>query len=344
MRSGPFACQAKRATPSTPSASAAAVGVPAASDRAPRRPEQQPQARERSGIPTGSLRSGSVPGDPGRVPELEPKNQDVELGPYDIDRLPYPNDPALPPLLGKSRDEARRLCAEQHGRLCSELEWERACKGPKQDPYPSGSIWDPSCTAGAKACASGFDVLGLGTGAAEWVAGDIVDEGGKRLAMLRGAGRAAAAAEHRCAARHPTEAATESQDVGFRCCYGAPNAAAVSEPKQGVVFSKTKLTAEELERALAADPAGKALAHDVKFFHEPEGASTVVARGPATRRASISRWRLCSGTRHLAPKSCSSPPAPAIAPLSSRPSTSCRTASTAWPRASSCRASPARSP
>lgn len=245
-------------------------------------PRHEPVAGETRAIPGGTLRAGSTPGDAGRVPELEAKNQEVELGPFGIDRLPYPNDPTKPPLLGKTRDEARRLCAERGARLCTEVEWERACKGPKQDPYPSGLIWDPSCTAGAKACATGFDVLGLGTIAGEWVAGELTLED-KRRAMVRGAGKGAAATEHRCAARHPTEATTQSDDIGFRCCTGAPNAAVVSEPKQGPVFTKTKLTAEQLEQALAADPAGKALAHDIKFFRE-DGASTVVARGPGDKK------------------------------------------------------------
>lgn len=256
---------------------------PRPSASAARHPKSEPLLRQTLQIPGGTLRAGSTPGDAGRVPELEPKNQEIELGPFGIDRLPYPNDPALPPLLGKSRDEARRLCAERSARLCSEVEWERACKGPRQDEYPSGVIWDPSCTAGVKACATGFDVLGLGTLAGEWVANDVTTDD-KRRALVRGAPGSAPVTDHRCAARHPTEATTQSQDIGFRCCQGAPNAAVIAEPKQGPVFTKVKLTAEELEQALAADPAGKALAHDIKFFREPEGASTVISRGPGEKK------------------------------------------------------------
>ena len=217
------------------------------------------------------------------MPELEPKNQEVELGPYAIDRLPYPNDPAAPPLVGKTRDEARRLCAERGARLCTELEWERACKGPKQDPFPSGLIWDPSCTVAPESCASGFDVLGLGTTLGEWTSNEVtVDD--KRRAVVRGADKAAPATAHRCAARHPTDAGSQSSSIGFRCCHGAPNAAVAGEPKQGPIFTKTKLTAEQLERALAEFPSTKALAKDVKFFREPDGAATVVARGPGDKK------------------------------------------------------------
>ena len=272
-------CHGKQQSQNKPVSS----GPTAAPSASSRHPATEPQARQTAQIPGGTLRAGSTPGDAGRVPELEAKNQEVELGPFSIDRLPYPNDPEEPALLGKTRDEARRLCAERSARLCTEVEWERACKGPKQDEYPSGVIWDPSCTAGAKTCATGFDVLGLGTTAAEWVAGDVtIDD--KRKGVLRGAGKSASGLEHRCAARHPTDGATQSQDIGFRCCQGAPNAAVVAEPKQGPVFTKAKLTAEELQQALAADPAGKALAKDIKFFREPEGANTVVSRGPGEKK------------------------------------------------------------
>jgi len=274
-----LACHAKKASETTPPAASA---IPSSSAAA-RHPSREPQLRQTQQIPGGTLRAGSTPGDAGRVPELEPKNQEIELGPFGIDRLPYPNDPAQPPLLGKSRDEARRLCAERSARLCTEVEWERACKGPRQDEYPSGVIWDSSCTAGVKACATGFDILGLGTVAGEWVANEITTDD-KRRALVRGAARGAAATEHRCAARHPTEASTQSQDIGFRCCQGPPNAAVLAEPKQGPVFTKVKLSAEELEQALAADPAGKALAHDIKFFRDPEGANTVVSRGPGEKK------------------------------------------------------------
>ena len=75
----------------------------------------------------------------------------------------------------------------------AELEWEHACKGPDQEGFPSGVIWDSNCTAGAKSCASGFDVLGLGTTAGEWVSNDVIMAEDKRRAVVRGAGKGAPA-------------------------------------------------------------------------------------------------------------------------------------------------------
>ena len=63
----------------------------------------------------------------------------VELGPFEIDKLPYPNDPTKPARTGVSRDEARGLGQKEGARLCTELEWERACKGNDADLYAAGA-------------------------------------------------------------------------------------------------------------------------------------------------------------------------------------------------------------
>ncbi len=275
------ACGREPAPAPTPSAgSSAEAPLSSASARAPK---QAPLSNERVEIPTGAFRAGSIPGEPGRDPELEPRLSQIELGGFQIDRLPYPNDPAKPPMRNVSFDDAKRLCAERGARLCSELEWERACKGPDSDRYPSGPDWDARCSKDPLACATGFDVLGMGTGAGEWTAsqrGSLE----KRVSLVRGAAASAPAAEHRCAARHPTPPDKRSEDLGFRCCWGAPNAKSLNEPKAGETFKKTKLTAERLSALLLASPETKELAKDLKFFRDPDSAETVVSRGPGDRK------------------------------------------------------------
>jgi hypothetical protein len=275
------ACR-KNEAPAPAPGDSAALPLPSASPSA-RAPKQTPLPDERVEIPTGSFRAGSVPGEAGRNPELEPRLSKIELGGFQIDRLPYPNDPAKPPLRNVSFEEAKRLCAERGARLCSELEWERACKGPDSDPYPSGPEWDERCSKDLLACATGFDVLGMGTTAGEWTAsqrGSLE----KRVSLVRGAAASAPAAEHRCAARHPTPPTERSESLGFRCCWGAPNAKSLEEPKAGETFKKTKLTAERLSALLLASPETKELAKDVKFFRDPDSAETVVSRGPGDRK------------------------------------------------------------
>lgn len=248
-------------------------------------PKHAPLADESVDIPEGSFLAGSTPGDPGRRPELEPRRYRVELGPYGIDRLPYPNDPAQPPLTGVTRAEASRRCAERGARLCTELEWERACKGPQSTDYAGGSTWDVRCSNEPNSCASAFDVLGLGA-LREWTASDVpmIADRAARGAAVRGAAASAPAPEHRCAARTAVPDDTKAADLGFRCCKGPPNAGSVKEPARATPFQKLTVSAERLTKLLAAEPTTRDLAKDVKFFREPDAANTVVDRGPGDRK------------------------------------------------------------
>ena len=65
-----------------------------------------PRAGETVAIPAGTLAVGSRPGRPHRRAENEADRVPVELPAFEIDRLPYPNDPAAPPRTGLSRPEA----------------------------------------------------------------------------------------------------------------------------------------------------------------------------------------------------------------------------------------------
>lgn len=249
--------------------------------------------------------AGSVPGTRGRVPELEPRRYQVELGPFQIDRLYYPNDPDQPPLVGVSRDQARQLCAERSARLCTELEWERACKGPNSSDYPTGSTWDPACAENPSHCATGFNVLAMASAIREWVDSDVIPaDGTERRAVVRGASAEERASLHRCATRRGIGAETASPDLGFRCCKGAPNAAVVQEPKLGTTFEKTRLSAKRLTELLAADAKTRALAQDVKFFREPDAANTVKSRGPGDDQGFLFTvspllWNPTAGARYL---------------------------------------------
>jgi formylglycine-generating enzyme required for sulfatase activity len=275
-------CKPKGQAAPTASASGKPTSSVGASTRAPK---EAPLSGERVEIPGGAFFAGSVPGDPGRVPELEPRRRKIELGPYQIDRLPYPNDPALPPLTSVTREDAKRLCAEHNGRLCTEIEWERACRGPANEEYGTGNAWDARCAKNPASCASGFEVLAMGAGLAEWTQSDVIPtEHEARRAAVRGAAASAPAPAHRCAARQALDGETKSPDLGFRCCSGAPNAAAVAEPKAEVTFRKARITTEELTKLFAQDPATRELAKDVRFFKEPDSAETVVARGNGDRK------------------------------------------------------------
>lgn len=257
--------------PPDPAAPAAAPAVTAA------RPPLS--AGETSHIPVGSFRAGSRPGDPGRRPEIEPRETTVQLGPYRIDRLPYPNDPAVPPRLGVSREAAMRLCAEREGRLCTELEWERACKGPESSMYPTGPDWSAGCDRDPTSCPNAFEVLAMGT-LLEWTASDVVPPRGESKPVgpvLRGAPPNLPGAERRCARRVTSEEVDASQ-IGFRCCYGTPNGAKLTEPVLGAAYKKVPLDAGRLKKLLALDPRTAELAEGASAFREPEAVQTVLER------------------------------------------------------------------
>ena len=81
-------------------------------------------------VPAGTLRAGSAIDDVPRVADAEMPGVDVALGGFYIDVLPFPDEQGAIPSTNVSREEAATLCQSKGKRLCSELEWERACKGP----------------------------------------------------------------------------------------------------------------------------------------------------------------------------------------------------------------------
>ena len=243
----------------------------------------EPLEGERVEVPGGTFKAGSIPGEAGRRPDLEQRKTEVQLGPYRIDRLPYPNDPRLPPRVGVTRDDAAHLCEARDSRLCTELEWERACRGPSNHAFPSGEAWNAACAKGPLGCPSGFDVLAMGT-LREWTASDVALETGARKASVRGAKATADAALHRCAARLGERSDDKSDDLGFRCCKGPKNAAIVDEPHTGQTFVQATVTPARVAELLRAEKKTEGLAKDLRFFKEPDSAETVVARGTGDRK------------------------------------------------------------
>lgn len=270
----PSACRGKAVPHDPPPAETAFARTPASA----------PLAGERVDIPGGVVRAGSVPGEPGRHPDIEQRLESVELGPFRMDRLPFPNDPTKPPLLGVTREQAERLCVERSTRLCTELEWERACRGPENKPYSTGPAWDDRCTKDPVACATGFDVLAMGT-LLEWTSSDVATgEEGPRRAAVRGSEPNAPATAHRCAARRAEKPDSPNPATGFRCCKGARNAALVTEPKAGQTFTQASVTVDRLTELFRKNPKLSKIAKDVRLFREPDAAETVVGRGPGDRK------------------------------------------------------------
>jgi len=192
-------------------------------------------------IPAGTLLAGTPEDRVPRVAEEELPGSSVEMGPFFIDLLPYPDEAGAIATTNVTREEAGALCSARGKRLCTELEWERACKGPSSTTYETGDDFHAATcglgeaadlaakrpTGELAACVSGFGVREQHGGAWEWTDVPWGRGGRKDLGVLKGGNAVAGELAGRCAnslARPPT---TKSPAMGFRCCSGARNDAKV---------------------------------------------------------------------------------------------------------------------
>jgi hypothetical protein len=239
-----------------------------------RRTEAAAKTHETISIPAGKFVAGSMPGDEGRDPGIEPIATTYELPAFTIDALPYPNEPGVAPTTAISEAEAARLCTARGERLCTELEWERACRGPGGEAFASGPGWDPTCAeAGGAACVSGFGVRMLGGTIEEWTA-NVVDVGTPEKkairAIVRGAYPSAPPAAHRCAARHALDGHVSSALVGFRCCNGGAPDATMSAIADHPTFRKASIAPSKLAEVLASIPELARVKVSPHLFRETE--------------------------------------------------------------------------
>lgn len=114
--------------------------------------------------------------------------------------------------------DAARLCSRRGARLCTEREWERACRGPDGMRYPYGdTYYAAACQTGAEApvvtghrnsCRSGYGVYDASGNAAEWVQGGL----------LKGGDASADEFASRCGARALPGGTGAPVIHGVRCC------------------------------------------------------------------------------------------------------------------------------
>lgn len=224
-------------------------------------------------IPAGELVAGSAQGDEGRDPALEPALVPIKLGAFRIDALPYPNDPSAAPTMAASPSEASSLCEERGAHLCTELEWERACKGPEGDAFATGASWNSDCDRLPSRCASGFGVRAMGF-MREWTSSTF--DGEKNAPVLRGG------AGHRCAGRQRMRSRGTKTTIGsaaFRCCAGERNDAAMPPITPRAAFRKTSLDAADLAKIFASVPELARIAEGVKLYSDADVKSILSRSG-----------------------------------------------------------------
>jgi hypothetical protein len=295
---------AEPATDPTPTRTPIAAASESASAATAASPPRARLEGPRAEVPGGSFEVGSVPGTPFRRASREADRVTVTLPAFAIDRRPYPNDPTLAPLLVTSRAQAESLCAERGARLCTELEWERACGGPDASVYATGATMDlEACMRQPGTCASGFGVLAMGVERPEWTASDVTTRLGLR-AVLRGARSDQAVDFHRCAARTeqpaaPTPEQPSIQPAAFRCCHGPAPDVAYPMPEASRQFVDVTMALDELRAALRSVPELARWADDFQPYDASTG-DRALARGNATRTA-LQGWELTNGPFRWSP-------------------------------------------
>jgi sulfatase modifying factor 1 len=250
-----LSCRGHRQEPApqaTPKSSASSSIAP---------PEVPPEPRQGMvWIASGPLVAGTPEASLPRVADEEMPGEQVILKGYYIDVFPYPNEEGAIPLTNVSQETALAMCTTQGKRLCSELEWERACKGPDNLRYEYGDGYRAErCGTGAEpvlkptgmrvACRSGFGVRDLHGGAWEWTSSAWGRGTSPGFASVRGGNSAEGELVGRCANARAQRPTPGTGSTGFRCCAGTPNSVEVTlDIKRGADLKAL----ERIDKALLA--------------------------------------------------------------------------------------------
>lgn len=180
-------------------------------------------------VPAGTFRFGTAADDPMRGFD-ERSLGSVNVPAFCIDVYEYPNRRGVAPTVNVSWADARRLCEAKERRLCTEEEWEKACKGPGNARFPYGNSFDAKAcntedeTGEGRAlaasgqfakCRSGYGIADLSGNVAEWTA-SLYAAGQDKA--IKGGSFARPDYAARCSARKNGAPPSRSAELGFRCC------------------------------------------------------------------------------------------------------------------------------
>ncbi|HZI16388.1 MAG TPA: SUMF1/EgtB/PvdO family nonheme iron enzyme, partial [Myxococcus sp.] len=179
-------------------------------------------------VPGGPFQMGTALDDPLR--SLDDRQQSsVQVASYCVDEYEYPNQAGVMPKVAVSWSEARGLCESAGKRLCTEEEWEKACKGPGNRRFPYGNTENAevcntetvtredrvlAASGKYRDCRSGPGALDMSGNVSEWTAtpGDGTEYVQKGGAFDR------PPSASRCSARTGVAQGDRLPSVGFRCC------------------------------------------------------------------------------------------------------------------------------
>jgi len=193
-------------------------------------------------IPGGSFVQGRLSSEDGTMASpSEPLRKVVQVEDFYIDRYEFPNRPDQLPVGQVSYKDATEACEKVGKRLCTALEWEKACKGPGNYIYTYGDTWDGSMCGGAmdepyklgsrEDCVSGYGVFDMSGGFREWT--ETSPSGRDQRKIVKGGQRGNPERGARCAFSVDEDADYAESTLTFRCCLGIDESGTVpAEPDE----------------------------------------------------------------------------------------------------------------
>ncbi|MFT4976050.1 MAG: serine/threonine protein kinase [Myxococcota bacterium] len=169
--------------------------------------------------------------------QSEPLTKVLQVDAFYVDRFEFPNRTDEKPVARVSYQQAAEACSDIGKRLCTEKEWEKACKGPGSWIYSYGDTYDSEmCGDGIderqytigqhQTCVSGYGVWGMSGGPREWSASEANSSGTRRV--VKGGLRGNNERGSRCAFAVDESGTYADSSLSFRCCLDAD--AIIPEP------------------------------------------------------------------------------------------------------------------
>jgi len=257
-------------------------------------------------IPPGVLIAGTPVGRLPRIADEELPGVQVPMTGFFIDHYNYPGEPGAIARTGVTQVEAKELCEQQDKRLCTELEWERACKGPDNLTYEYGHLYDPAicaseatdalAPAGVNArCTSGFGVADMHGGAWNWTASAWGRGSTKKRVSVRGGCGPEGELIGRCAHARAARPDQRDERMGVRCCAGEVNTTEVDlsvergaelrfrRPDPALAAALAPFVPEEIRNSVEGLPATTQFAVERLWIWRPIGNEEVIIGGGCAR-------------------------------------------------------------
>jgi formylglycine-generating enzyme required for sulfatase activity len=155
---------------------------------------------------------------------------DARVASFCIDPFEYPGKLGKEPVTDITWQKADSTCRSEGKRLCTEQEWEFACRGQNNFVYPYGNLYLPaSCnTEGKKIeptgsklnCKTESNIYDLSGNVNEWTASNW--DGNLRSKVIRGGAYISEGRDSKCTLRFSNRPETTARTIGFRCCKTSP--------------------------------------------------------------------------------------------------------------------------